>query len=325
MLQGLAILFVVYAHAVIPGQHFTGPLEIFDRFVRACCVPLFIFISGYLYCYTNGGSKPAGHFLKERASRLLLPYFCLSSIAFVIKANLGSLAARSLPFTWASYAHQLFYPWDNAVIFFWFIPTLMLVCIASVFIDKWVIQKRPSALLPLLAALAVLSTTVGINQIAYPVRFLNFCGALNYLFYFWAGFAAIRYEKAIMSILGSVWRGALFVCAAVALTILLPNADHFFALLEATLACFSLLVFTNSLAMRHESSTLMTVGDLSFQIYLLSWFFQTMPIVALTHFVRTNQYACAAISIVLGAGGPLLVSYVVRARLKFARPLIGLR
>ena len=325
ILQGIAILLVVYAHAVIPGHRFTGGLEVFDRFVRACCVPLFICLSGFLYRYTNGGKKAAGFFLKERVLRLLVPYFCLSSLAFVVKASLGSAASRPLPYSWASYAHQLLYPWDNAVIFFWFIPTLTLICVVSLCIDKWLIQKRPAALFPLLAVLAALSSYAGINQITYPVRFFNLYGALNYLFYFWAGFALCRYEVRILSAFRASWKAIPLLAAAITLAIAAPNADHAMALLEASLGCLAMLVITKKLAERRDWPALMEVGDLSYQIYLLSWFFQTMPILLFSHFVSSSQYACALMSLLLGVAGPISVVYAVRRWAPFARPLIGLR
>ena len=96
ILQGITILMVVYAHSVIPGHHFSGWAELVDRFVRAVAVPMFMSISGFLYCLANQGSRPYGRLMKEKVHRLVLPYVVLSSLAYVIKASLGHVASRPL-------------------------------------------------------------------------------------------------------------------------------------------------------------------------------------------------------------------------------------
>ena len=321
----MAIIMVVYAHAVVPGHHFTTGLGYFDLFIRACAVPLFIAVSGYLYCYSKAGLKPAGKFLSERAHRLLLPYVFLSSIAFVIKANLGSTANRHLDFSWNAYLHQLFYPWDNAIIFFWFIPTLMAICLISTYLDRWLIQKSPRALLPLLALLAVLSSCIGIDQAEYPIRFLNLCGVANYLFYFWAGYAMNRYEVPLMAVFRNKFGSGVCLACAITLPIALPNADYGFAFAEAAFGCLGLFVMAKSLFSFKAPSSLLFIGDSSYQIYLLSWFFQTMPIIIFSRYVSSEEYLVAATSISLGLLGPLLSTLLVRRRIYPMRSLIGLR
>lgn len=325
VLQAIAILMVVYAHAVVPGHHFTDGLQYFDSFVRTCTVPLFIAMSGYLYCYSKAGSKPVGKFLSERANRLLLPYVFLSTIAFVIKANLGSVANRRMDFTWQAYAHQLLYPWDNAIIFFWYIPTLLIICVASVYLDRWIVQKNSNAVLPLLVCLAAVSSYVGVNQVEYPVRFLNLYGAANYLFYFWAGYALNRYEGLLGNLSRSKWLSSLCLACAIAFPIAAPEADFGLALAEAAFGCFSLFIFAKAFLSSYAPAPLLTIGDASYQIYLLSWFFQTLPIIVFCRYLTTNEYIVAIVSMAIGISGPLLVTFATRKLMPAARPLIGLR
>src|SRR5689334_7511613 len=74
LLQALAILMVVYAHSVIPGHHHQGVAELIDRFVRAVAVPLFMSISGFLYCLSNQSARSYMTLIREKINRLLLPY-----------------------------------------------------------------------------------------------------------------------------------------------------------------------------------------------------------------------------------------------------------
>jgi fucose 4-O-acetylase-like acetyltransferase len=323
--QAFAILCVVSAHATIPGHRFTGILEVLDRFIRTVAVPLFICVSGYLYHYSGSGVKPVGVFLRERAYRLLLPYVSLSTLAFLIKGNIGSLAWRSLPFTPAAYLHELFYPWDNVIIFFWYLPTLMLICVISVYLDRLIIRRYSMALFPVLVALAWISTAVGINQAAYRIRFINICGALNYLFYFWIGYTLSKYERPIFALFRSAWLCVPFLLASMAFAIACPNPDHGLALLEASLVTVAMIAMAKQMSRWREWPVLAKIGDNSYQIYLLSWFFQTLPIIVFSRLITQNQYACALASLLLAIGGPTAIAWAARTRLPVVRPLIGLR
>ena len=326
LLQGLTILMVVYLHSVIPGHHYSGTPEIIGRFVRACAVPFFIAISGFLYSRTRRLSKPYTDVMKEKAYRLLLPYFVLSSIAFSIKALFGHLAARPIELTWRAYAHQLLFPWDNAIIFFWFLPTLFLIFAISIPLDKWIVGGAPIRLAGLLLGLFALSALAGIRDLSYPVRLLNICGVLNYLFNFWLGYTVCRYETLVLTVLGRKWRALLLLAFVVTLAIATPDANHAIATIEGSCGFLALFALTSVVSKNNFwQRSLSRIGDESYQIYLLSWFFQTMPIILFSQFVSKDQSVCLLISFLLAVSGPLCIAYLVGQRIPAARPLIGLR
>lgn len=60
----------------------------------------------------------------EKVKRLLIPYWVISTIAFVPKVLLSRYAMRPLDFSYENYVHMLIYPSDNVIVFFWFLPTL---------------------------------------------------------------------------------------------------------------------------------------------------------------------------------------------------------
>ena len=316
---------VVYAHSVIPGHHFSGWAELVDRFVRAVAVPMFMSISGFLYCLANQGSRPYGRLMKEKVHRLVLPYVVLSSLAYVIKASLGHVASRPLEFTWKAYVHQLLYPWDNAIILLWFLPTLFFIFVISIAIDKLLLSKGRIPLPALLVVFLILGTCIGIRQTEYPVRILNLYGVLNYLINFWAGYAICRYERAFTSGLVNSWRALLLLASSIALTVTIPDANYALAVIEGVSAFAALLGIAALVSKKTDLKLLSFIGDNSYQIYLLSWFFQTMPIIALSRFLIKDQYLCASVSLLLGTSGPLLTTYFVRTWMPSIGPLIGFR
>src|ERR1035441_997735 len=89
-------------------------------------MPLFMAISGYLYYHVTARKSGLsyGALLLGKAKRLLGPYVIISTIAFLPKMRLASFAMRPTGVSLSDYARSLFIPWDNAIIFFWFLPTL---------------------------------------------------------------------------------------------------------------------------------------------------------------------------------------------------------
>jgi fucose 4-O-acetylase-like acetyltransferase len=325
ILQAIAILMVVYAHSVVPGHHYSGVLDIPDRFVRTCAVPLFICVSGFLYRFTDQGSRSYGRLFNEKVQRILLPYIFLSTVAFMIKALLGAVASRPIPLTWSAYIHEMLYPWDNAIIFFWFLPTLFLIFCVSVPIDKWIVRRHPQSVLLLIALLAIVSAFVGNRDALYPSRILNVFGACNYLIFFWTGYAIRQYEDAIVRCLATRWRALAILAAAFIMTVSAPDANYGFAALQALCGIAGLFAITTVTAKTRSPQWLCQIGDRSYQIYLLSWFFQTMPIILFSRFISQDEYICAAASFLLGTSGPLCVAHLVQKWTPAFGPVVGLR
>lgn len=79
VLRGIAIALVVLGHCAPPYL---------DTFIFTFHVPLFFFISGMLFSYRER-QAPFFTFLKKRALRLLVPYFCFELLNFLISYALS--------------------------------------------------------------------------------------------------------------------------------------------------------------------------------------------------------------------------------------------
>ncbi len=87
-LQSFAIFLVVLGHS-LPLENESKALPTVSlwiyRFVYSFHVPLFIFMSGFLFMYTNGYRKIIyRRYLVKKVRRLLVPYLIISGIAFVL-------------------------------------------------------------------------------------------------------------------------------------------------------------------------------------------------------------------------------------------------
>lgn len=103
-LQCFGILLVVLGHS---GEN----IPYLSKWIYSFHMPLFIFISGYLLDYTskNGIDKiNLFNFINKKIKRLLIPYFVISSLAYVPKYLLGKFALRPLELTFSGYVHGFY-------------------------------------------------------------------------------------------------------------------------------------------------------------------------------------------------------------------------
>lgn len=68
-LKGIAIILVVFAHHSLPVTY--------DAYIFSFHMPLFFFISGYLFDFGKHAENAAG-FVKKRFRSLIVPYFCFA-------------------------------------------------------------------------------------------------------------------------------------------------------------------------------------------------------------------------------------------------------
>lgn len=191
-LQTFGILLVVVGHSF----YGCGYDSVFYTWIYSFHMPLFMFISGYLLRYETERKKtPLAEtslygrdgFIFKKVKRLLVPYVVISTLTFFPKTLLNSFAARPTDISLPEYIKMLIYPWDNVIIFFWFLPTLFLIFLIAVYgarLQRY--AKCPIQILLLCTLLAHLFNPVE------DVKVLNIGGVVGYLFYFALGYYVCR-------------------------------------------------------------------------------------------------------------------------------------
>ena len=105
-LQVFGIILVVIGHI---GEMNTN----LHRWIYSFHMPLFMFISGYLLNYTNQ-RKIENINLKEffwkKIKRLLIPYFIITSLAYIPKYILNKFTLRPVELTFNNYLKGFIYP-----------------------------------------------------------------------------------------------------------------------------------------------------------------------------------------------------------------------
>lgn len=197
-LQVFGILLVVAGHS----NYGASETPLWHTWIYSFHMPLFMFISGFLLQYgverkqvalTDTPLYGSKGFIWKKVKRLLIPYVFISTLAFFPKALLSQYATRSLEISWASYGRMLVYPWDNVIIFFWFLPTLFIIFLLVMYgarlLKNW---DSPLFHWILLAVLTLLHIFNPLENI----KLLNLQGVVSYLFYFCSGYYCCRYRIA---------------------------------------------------------------------------------------------------------------------------------
>lgn len=290
-LHTFGIILVVLGHSFIAYNDTYGedaPNYLYSW--RLFAMPLFMFMSGYLLKYTTraknrplGGMTAGdiGKFIAKKAKRLLIPYIVISSAVFPIKAIMSAYAIHPVEMTLESYIYMLAYPLENAIRFFWFLPTLFviffIVAIGAYFLKRLRIKIHPAIILLILLI-------PHFTPIEFPpIRLLNIGGAINlHLLYFASGYYACQYnlsgyiEKHRNTIL------ALTFVISIILTFT-PTSS-----LNTFVKAYNGIIMSFALAhvyVHHQCKFLNPYFEASFAIYLFSWFPQVTTQQILLSFV----------------------------------------
>lgn len=269
-LQVFGILLVVAGHSCqcAPDR------PLLSVWIYSFHMPLFMFISGFLLRYSAErkevmlvdtplyGSKG---FLWKKVKRLLVPYVVISTLAFFPKVLFSQFAVRPLEISWVSYVHMLVYPWDNVIIFFWFLPTLFIIFIIVMYGTRLLKRLNNPIFHVLLLLFLVL---LHIFNPLKGIRLLNLQGVVNYLFYFCLGYYCCYYNVA------RLLNGYIYICLSGLLSVLFVTIVPSFAGKDILMALngIALSIMLGNLYISHQWYFFHHLFGASYAIYLFSWF-----------------------------------------------------
>ena len=132
LLTLFAMTLVVIGHCDMTSDFYK--LWLF-KWIYSFHMPLFFFISGFLFCYTMPTERfkktSIGFFLRKKAIRLLIPFLFINTIIFIIKSTLirdASLMQHPVSLNLKSAIDATFF---HPIGFMWFLPALFSVFFIS--------------------------------------------------------------------------------------------------------------------------------------------------------------------------------------------------
>ena len=308
VIQTIGVILVVAGHSMDGGK--------LHEWIYSFHMPLFMFISGFLLRYTGGRKQiplrdtilyGRKGFIWKKVKRLLIPYFTISTLAFLPKALLSSFALRPVDLTVAGFLHQLIYPWDNVIIYFWFLPTLFLIFMIVIYGAKlcgcFTMTWHSHVII-----LVVLVLLHIYNPLA-AVSLLNLGGVVAYLLYFAAGYYYCKVHIK-MPQGRKIWLMiAITLVVSIILVMYVPDFKG-----KDIIAAFNGIMFCMLLAQAYVNANMHFFDHLfgaSYTIYLFSWFPQTACRQVLLGLTSVPVWISGLLALILGIYVPLLIFRLV--------------
>lgn len=305
VLQGLSMLLVVVGHVDLTNIAYdpsTPIASIIHRIIYSFHMPLFIFISGWLFYYTCiRKEKSYKDMITSKAKRLLIPFFVFTIVTMALKMAFPQLMHRVVD------AEEII----NTFVFFrsnplgemWFIIVLFeLMFMYPLY--RYITGNK------LLAAIG-LGGAIIISFIFPKISYFNLWKVAYMLQFFVAGILCSRFEW--QKYIGKDWFFIIFSVLFVVCNIIgvLPRC------MEAETA-FVGTIFTMSLCLivsKYMPKLFSSYRDYTFQIFLIGIFFQMA--IRWVYARMANEWMFVPLwimSVVVGVYAPTLIARIIDKR-----------
>lgn len=330
-LRAIGITLVVLGHSFPFIDDITSPVyKYIHSLIYSFHMPLFFFISGF-FATRILHIKSLEQYLKlliYKFKKLMVPYFIISSLTIPIKLILNKFSERPIVLS-QIIKDILFYPWNNPIIFFWFIYVLFLIFIFSPIIVK--INK-------------IIILTIFIILSIFPINNIEFMGistTLKYSIFFFIGLYLnplyLKYRDSILDIKFNFFNTIIvFLIPAIVfimnlnminyapniLSSCIVNIFYFLKCILGIYISFIISIFIyKSRHIKLLSSTLNTLCKYSFDIYLLSWFPQIFIRILFLQILNLNYNIVVILSFICGFI-PIVISKFIIRKYKILKTLI---
>lgn len=192
--RAIAIVLIVFGHSIIiysgdwiyvsVVKYF--PLKVLKHYIYSFHLPLFVFVSGYLYYISSAEKNRNERFLKlikKKANRLLVPYLFVATIWMIpIKYIIGFHNNADV---YDIYIRGILLSKDPGHL--WFLLMLFNVFVLFYLLNTFILSKSS------LMLSAVLIFAVGLSG-QYATNLLQIQQSFGYLMYFYAGYIWARHR-----------------------------------------------------------------------------------------------------------------------------------
>ena len=314
-LRGTACLLLVAFH-VIGATSTQGlnlpvdsPYVTFTKLFMHLRMPLFAFLSGFVYAYRP--MTDAREFLSKKLSRLLVPLVVVATIFFITQLSIGG---TNFKMTFADMWTIYLFPYCH----FWFLQAIIVIFAMTAAIEHFKLMRTPRAFMLVFAGI------LAAHFLLPTPDFLSISRAFFLAPFFFAGIGVNRFRgqmqhmgvrwavMAVFLLSFSAYAAVCFIDPA-----LLPEQKTVWATLIGLSGCLTLMYLMPSVRW------LGWVGSFSFTIYLYHVFFTAGTRIALYRLGDFNVHDHVIMGLVLGIAGPVLFELAVRRYRVGRRVLLG--
>ena len=314
-LRGLACLLVVGIHSIstlyqnnLMGDNiYILKIASFLSYLR---MPLFAFLSGYVYSMRPVKFSSLRRFIKGKIRRIIIPLFTVGTSVSLITHFFGTKGVIGI----SDALLCVIMP----VGVYWFLGAIFIIFIISAVLDSLnIMNSKKNIALVIIASLLIRSIDVNITNI------LSLSGAL-YLFPFFI-FGVLMQRFDIDSVSLKVASTVILLLAAIHISQYTGTPDdirneRFFGSIVSI--CFCYFIFKLKLTSR----SLVYIGGFSYSIYLFHILFVTAPRIIISKanlFDTYPVYPSIVLSIFIGISAPIIFDKIISKRKTLSLLFLG--
>lgn len=278
------------------------------KWVYSFHMPLFFFISGFLFCLTMPSDRLKAtsmvSFMKKKAIRLLIPFLFINTIIFIVKSTLISdisLMQHPVSLSPKSAIDATFF---HPMGFMWFLPALFSIFLILFPLFKFLKINNITGGGYLVSMTLILLTILALDFFMPKISFIQISSAIHYLTYFLLGILYCEYKPSIDGFIRKYWILIGLVFLILSISLILPKS--------VSALCGILFSVTFALILEERcSDKLVKISGLCYAVFLLSYFPQMFIRGPIAHrFPEVNKYIFSGISFLLGLIIPICFGLV---------------
>ena len=266
-------------------------------------MPLFFFISGYLFSYKNGIEKISyKEFVKKKFWRLLFPYIVLNLIFIIPKFLLANFLNDKVELSLLYVFKILIRPRDNILGHTWFLVALFIVYLLAP-LWTYIMKKNKKSLW-------LIITIIGIALYIFQIdtRFFAIKDLCNDTIFFIMGMLIAKVSVSKLDI--GKTKFIIYSIAVILLTALWYITQN--QIIKLLLCANDLMVLMLIPIVFHiNSEKINNLGIYSYSIYIMHWPIMLATRILLYQILHINYLIVAIIMLILGFFGPLLIVKVL--------------
>lgn len=305
LLQTIAIILVVVGHSLheYPVNH--GEDTLVYRMIYAFHMPLFVFISGFLFCYSisRKGVLPYGRFLMDKALRLLVPYFVLGAATFVPRVMMSGMADEPIEPSLHGLLESLLYSDRLVIVFFWFL-TMLFVLFNLMYGAVRIFKGRLRSAFYLVTGSVAILLNLLIDP--YGICLFSLGRVAQLMVYFVAGMAYATWEGTTDRVLHLGGWFSLVVFGGLFVGLFFTRSMFIGGEMFCAFAGIGMAVALAHILERYGVRFLDHLEGFSYMIFLLSWYTGTLSQQVLHHFTDFDWWVYTLVAIVTSIYVPWL-------------------
>lgn len=309
-LQFVGPIFVVLGHS-LNGMSSKGLYYLFTKdWVYIFHMPLFFFISGYLFSYKNElKNKTYKRLITRKFWRLLFPYLLLNLLFIIPKAFLSGFIVDDVEFSLAYIIGLFIKPRTNIWGHTWFLAALFLIYSISPIWDSLMNIKKNQVLVWGITTIVLsLLFIFPINTEVLALKPLSY-GFLS----FWVGvmFGRVDIDKIRIFITKPIIIVCLFIMTLV-FTIIRLTITKDLTITLVTCYLTIVLLFAIPFLIEFKSKVINKLSEISFGIYIMHWPLMILVRVVFYQIFHFNSNLTIILMILCGYFGPIIITYSLR-------------